>query len=657
MQNSISSLQVFLEQFAKKATSAVVFPIIALFFITLFFIYYKKVSQPLTGTSEWIERRITKSHLFFMATRHPMEKSDVLPLIIIMAAFSFLAFFKLGAISAPQSFFRFLQSMDTITIELQEPEEISSIMFYTGLWTGHYELEFSEDGINWREQENAADQESKEEPTPAMNQPHSHLFKWRYADINYDNPPVKYIRLTAQTAQDTPIELGELALYDQNGVLIPFALINSADAPELFDEQGLIPDRPTYMNGMYFDEIYHGRTGYEFTRLIKPYETTHPPLGKEIIAASISVFGMTPFGWRFAGALFGVLMLAVLYIFIKNIFGKTPVAVCGTLLLGFDFMRFTQTRIATIDTYGTFFILLAYFFMYRHITTQTSAPFRKSLVPLALSGVAFGAGCASKWTVVYAGLGLAAIYAIRLVLLAKHYKEEKQPGFRAYLTKTLLFSVLFFGVIPVVIYCLSYIPYGLAKNMTIGGGMFWDSRFYDIIWKNQISMLSYHGNLSSEHPYSSQWWQWILDARPILYVNSYNNGMRSTFGAFGNPVVWWGGFGAMAVMAIRMVNHRDGKALFILVGYLSQLIPWIPITRVVFVYHYFPSTLFLVLALSHVFDTILERAQSRSKHAVYGYTAATGFVFTMFYPALTGISAPTWYFANFLRWIPAAWPF
>ena len=48
------------------------------------------------------------------------------------------------------------------------------------------------------------------------------------------------------------------------------------------------------------------------------------------------MFGMTPFGWRFMGVLFGVLMLPLLYLFVKNLFGKTVVAACGTALLAAD---------------------------------------------------------------------------------------------------------------------------------------------------------------------------------------------------------------------------------------------------------------------------------------------------------------------------------
>ena len=47
-------------------------------------------------------------------------------------------------------------------------------------------------------------------------------------------------------------------------------------------------------------------------------------------------------------------MLPLLYVFLKNLFGRTSIATCGTILLAADFMHLTQTRLATIDTYAFF---------------------------------------------------------------------------------------------------------------------------------------------------------------------------------------------------------------------------------------------------------------------------------------------------------------
>ena len=444
-----------------------------------------------------------------------------------------------------------------------------------------------------------------------------------------------------------------LAVFNLGGTNI----VDVTNEINVWRETGSLSPGSTHMNNMFFDEIYFTRTAVEHIENIFPYEISHPPLGKEIITASILLFGMSPFGWRLVGAVFGVIMVSIMYIFIKNMFGKTIVAACGALLLGFDFMRFVQTRIATIDAYAVLFILLAFFFIYRYITTDADARFRKSLLPLALSGLFFGLSVATKWTGFYAGAGLFIIYVIRLFQLGVYYKNSEKRRFGLYLTKTLLVSLLFFVIIPAIIYYLSYIPYGRAYDMEVNTGMLWDYRFAWVVWQNQISMFNYHSQLVAEHPFSSAWWQWIFNIRPILYVNSAGlDNTRATFGAFGNPVVWWGGFVAMIVMAIRVFTHRDSKALLILIGYFSQLLPWVAVTRIVFAYHYFSSTLFLVLALAHIFNLIVEHRKRSGYKMIYAYTAIAGLVFAMFYPSLSGMYMPPWYYSTFVRWF-STWPF
>ncbi|MDR1299053.1 MAG: phospholipid carrier-dependent glycosyltransferase [Oscillospiraceae bacterium] len=631
---------------------AVVFPVVTVACLVLFFRYYIEASRLSGGSMEWIDRALRRRRFEFRPRFHPMSfRRDAVPLAAITAVFAAAAFIGLGDTRAPQSYYKFTSENSGVFIELGRETQIGNIMFFTGLWTGHYTLELSRDGVNWQEQYPADDHEH------TMDQPHSHLFKWRYADINEENLPTSYIRIIAQ---NTPLELGEIAVYDASGELVPRGRISAGGpADALFDEQDLAPEYPSYMNGMYFDEIYHARAAFENLRRVYPNENSHPPLGKAIISLGVTLFGMTPFGWRFMGALFGVLMLPAFYVLLKNMFGKTPVAVCGTLLFGFDFMRFVQTRIATIDTYGVFFILLAYLFMYRYISYDGGS-LREAARPLMFSGVSFGLGCASKWIVVYAGAGLAVLFILKLITARRDCARGGSPKFAPYLAKTLLIAFLAFAAIPAAIYIASYIPNGVARGMAPREGMFSDPDYYAMILENQKFMFSYHSKLVAEHSYSSMWLQWITDARPILYFRAYPDGdtaVKSAFAAFGNPVVWWGGFMAMAAAAVQFVKRRDGAALFIVIGYLSQLVPWLLVSRIVFIYHYFPSTLFLILALAHVMNALIERGYGRYKAAIYGYTASSGALFAMFYPALTGVPAPQRYFTYFLRWIPGAWPF
>ena len=164
---------------------------------------------------------------------------------------------------------------------------------------------------------------------------------------------------------------------------------------------------------------------------LEPYENTHPTLGKLMISLGIRLFGMNPFGWRFMGALFGVLMLPVLYHLLKQLFGRTRLAFAGTVLFAFDFMHFTQTRIATIDTYAVFFLLLMYDAMVVFLKGDVGRDsWKRLLPPLLACGVFTGLGIAAKWTAAYGALGLAGLFFGKLAFTlweARRRGEDVRP--------------------------------------------------------------------------------------------------------------------------------------------------------------------------------------------------------------------------------------
>jgi len=394
------------------------------------------------------------------------------------------------------------------------------------------------------------------------------------------------------------------------------------------------------LNSGYFDEIYHPRTAWEGLRGLSMYEITHPPLGKLILSLGILLFGMCPFGWRFMGTLCGVLMLPLLYAFIKRLFGRRNMAVCGTLIFAADFMHFTQTRIATIDTYGVLFTLAMYYFMYRFVDGENETqPTRM----LALSGLSFGLGAASKWTCLYAGAGLAVIWLL--------YWVQRRELFKAAFWKNVAECLVFFVALPALIYYLSYLPYGLAEGMKFPG-MYFKGDYLRLVLGNQSYMFGYHSKLVATHPYSSSWWQWLINARPILYYLEYfDDGSKSCIAAFTNPLLCWGGLAA--VLGCAAASRRDKKALFILIGYLAQLLPWVPVQRLTFAYHYFPCTLFLTLAVVYCLESIESRG--RQKWQRVSFTAAVMALFAAFYPVLSGVAIDRALCTKLLQWFPS-WP-
>ena len=413
--------------------------------------------------------------------------------------------------------------------------------------------------------------------------------------------------------------------------------MKSCNYPVLTDEQDMLPKRVNFRNSTYFDEIYHARTAYDFTEGKDVYEWTHPPLGKVLIAIGIKLFGMTPFGLRIVGTVFGVLMIFVMYVLAKKIFKESFIASVCTIMLTFDFMHFTQSRIATIDVYVTFFIMLMYLFMYKYyVLNFNSVSLKKSFKPLLFAGISFGLGAAVKWTAIYACVGLAVIF---FMTVARRFRKNKEE-FWSWFIKTALFCVLAFIIIPVIIYCISYIPYMNAEN---------DFSF-SAIWENQKDMLTYHGKtvVGSTHPYSSKWFSWPVIYRPMWYYDGdLTDTVKEGISAFGNPVVWWLGIPSVIFSLYFAILKRSKKAWFLIIGYLSCLLPWVFVERTTYIYHYFPCVIFSILMTCYC----INKLDVKYKRYIGGTVSVSVVIlFLLFYPVLSGQAVSTVYVSEVLRW-------
>ncbi|MBR6008286.1 MAG: glycosyltransferase family 39 protein, partial [Clostridia bacterium] len=366
-----------------------------------------------------------------------LTKADCLIMAGVTVAYSLLAFVNLGTTSSPQSAYVSQKYMEQVTFDLGEVRTYR-FTYFGGISASTFTVELSNDGEHWTEGNYAYYEEGAMYRwlwyTPKTYEDGS--FSDAYALDRREDTGENGARVTYKTGEFSPTQtsrylrmtvmgsqliLNEVAFIDaDNGTLYAVeSVTGSTDNPTvsaLLDEQDTVKLTPSYYNGMYFDEIYHARTAYELLNGYKSdriLEWSHPHLGKLLIAIGIKLFGMTPFGWRFSGALFGVLMLPVMYLLVKLLTKKTPLAAVAMGLLALDSMHFTQTRIATIDTYPVFFIMLMYLFMFMYYKMNMHTDrLWKTFIPLGLSGLMFAFACASKWTGIYAGAGLAVIFFI-----------------------------------------------------------------------------------------------------------------------------------------------------------------------------------------------------------------------------------------------------
>ena len=581
------------------------------------------------------------------APKVPFTRKDVVIMLIIMAIYSCVALFHLGNKEAPETAFTFDEEHPSIILDLGKEKEISSLSYFLGP---------TNDCSFLLETGNAIGEEDDEiigavSCTPTM----VSVFAWGEEPLH---AKARYIKLTASLYPST---IHELAIKDMNGNLIQ--PVNKEDYSLLFDEQSMCPERSTYMDSTIFDEIYHARTAYEYLNGLTTYETTHPPLGKIFISIGVALFGMNPFGWRIAGTVFGILMLAVIYLFGKRFSGKTWIAAMICTLFAADFMHFTQTRIATIDVYITFFVLCMYYFMFRYCSMSFyDTPLKKTLLPLALCGISMGLGVASKWTGVYAGIGLAVIFFLQMGRrVREYYYARKEPEgttdgiphiyvikhFRKNTIITLAFCCLFFIAVPIGIYVLSYIPF-VSPTGTEG--------LLAKLLENQEYMFTYHSQLASTHFYSSSWYEWPMIVKPVLYYSgTIGPDVVEGISAFGNPLVWWIGFASFFYMGYIAWKDKDWKAAFLMLGYLAQYLPWIFITRYTFIYHYFPCVPFLVLMIGYSIYKLYKRKKTEKEKRRFfmkavGYCACAAALFLFFYPMLSGYPVGREFAADFYRW-------
>ncbi|MEM3627451.1 MAG: glycosyltransferase family 39 protein [Candidatus Bathyarchaeia archaeon] len=467
-----------------------------------------------------------------------------------------------------------------------------------------------------------------------------HYYSWKGIQLNRET---RFVRFVFDFSYG---EIAEVAALSGEGEKIMIGTIkneNGADEElmNLIDEQEKVECPPTYMSETYFDEIYYVRAAEDYINLRDPYEWTHPPLGKLIITAAILTFGYNPFGWRIMGVIFATLMMLVIYLFGKKMFGTWIGAFASAFLFMFDFMHFTMGRIATVDTFVVFFSLASHFFFFVYFQHVLKKGWNASLLPLFLAVVFFALGFSTKWYTLYGFIGqifLLLLIRIKTILALEgewitRIKSFFGPPFLAFLG---------FLACAVAIYLLTFVPHMLMGHTL--------KDIYDM----QISMYTYHSTLTATHPFSSSWWEWPFIRRPVwLYVSYLPGDTVSTIVAMGNPAVWWLGFASIISAVEETVRKRDYVCGFIVAIFLFQWLPYAFISRCLFLYHFYFNVPLLILATAYFLNKSWSTKRGRKIWLTYLILVVA--MFALFYPVISGSPTPYWW-RDSLRWF-GGWMF
>jgi dolichyl-phosphate-mannose-protein mannosyltransferase len=454
-------------------------------------------------------------------------------------------------------------------------------------------------------------------------------YVWSKLDINRSTRHLRFDFQPQPSSFSPPsyVEIAEMAASSQDNQKLAINEIASENPSDpslsrLIDEQASVQIPPTYLSETYFDEIYFVRTAENYLHLQSPYEWTHPPLGKLIQAAGIVFFGYNPFGWRIMGVLFATLMIPVIYLLGKKLFGTWIGAFAAAFLLTFDFMHFTMGRMGTADTFLVFLSLTSQLFFLIYFKDVIKNGWKASLLPLFLAVLFFALSFSTKWVAIY-GLGaeLVLLVALRLKDVVA-IKDGLAVKFKVF-TDSPFFWVLGFLGVAVFIYFLTYVPDLLTGRTLLG------------VFQLQFSIYHYHSTLVATHPFASQWWSWPVMIKPLwLFVSYLPNNMKSTIVVLGNPAVWWIGFAAIFFALERTIRKKELAGLFITVFFFFQWLPYILISRLTFIYHFYLDVPFLCLASAY-FATKLW-GNKFGKVAVIAYFAVVVFLFWLLYPVISG---------------------
>ncbi|HOX21430.1 MAG TPA: phospholipid carrier-dependent glycosyltransferase [Candidatus Paceibacterota bacterium] len=379
-------------------------------------------------------------------------------------------------------------------------------------------------------------------------------------------------------------------------------------------------------NQIIFDEVYFPKFATDYFRG-DYYFDIHPPLAKLMMAGTAKLLGTdlpTTFDFknisqtypddsykilRFLVSSFGVMLIIGIYFLTKELFhNKWPAFLAGLLAI-FDNALLVQSRVILTDVFLLAFGVLGLVFIF---VSRRKRPFSCSwFVFLILAGLFLAAGLSVKWTALLF-VGVAGI-----ILLTDWLKNKQFKVFLSqFLVLLVVSSLFYFSIFAIHLKLLPQSGTGDAfmsqrfQRTLIGNPLYGNSEikpaniFQKFIELNKV-MYSANAGLTATHAYGSRWYTWPLLIRPIYYWFGAGDDVSSKIYLQGNPLIWWPGFLAIIYwffwfwrQAFQKNKDRDFTSIgFILAGYFCNLLPYVFVSRVSFLYHYFPSLIFLFIAL------------------------------------------------------------
>lgn len=339
-----------------------------------------------------------------------------------------------------------------------------------------------------------------------------------------------------------------------------------------------------FPNKRVFDEVYFPIFAGHYIAGTSFYDV-HPPLGKFVIALGMLLLGDEPVGWRIMPLLFGFFIPPLMGLIAYRLTQSKPAAWGLAACLAVDGIFIAYSRTGLMD--GILF----------------------TAIFLSLwSAVRLREGGAVVWTAVALGVAISIKWTALATIVPMIWYAMKAGKLRAMLAWLPLSLVI-------------YIVAVVAGQWRIGAS---DPVQASIEWHRQA--LTYHASLNATHSWASDWWSWPIMLRPVLFLHDVQpDNSVQVMTTLASPVLLWSStlvvIGSIVFLIRRKREAGDAMSshpLFpLLLGYFASWLPYAPVSRVMFFYHYLPAYGFALLIGAWWFARLWE---SRPKWAV-GYVA------------------------------------
>lgn len=402
-----------------------------------------------------------------------------------------------------------------------------------------------------------------------------------------------------------------------------------------------------------FDEVFYGDFLSSYWQGAYFFDQ-HPPFFKLFMAFIGYLFGVNGYvaDWsnigndlpdaiiylRIVPIIAGAVLPLVVYFICRRLNISRISSFLAALLVCFENSLIVQSRFILPDSTMLLVGFSSILFYFEFI--RSSKNIRRSVF-LILSIVLASLAVSIKWT------GLTFIFLIFILELGRLYVLYKEKVIKiSSALKKISFFIFKYVSVFLFIYITLFAVHFYALPHSGKGDVFMTKEFNktllgsntykdpSILPKGFVSklielnsvMFSTNYNMEAIHSYSSKWYSWPIMQRSVFYWEEKSligttAKEKSYIYLLGNPFIYWLGSLSSLLLILLSLSKLILKdkilpafknynfILFLILGYLVNLLPFILIKRPMFLYHYEASLVFSIIITAFMIDLLKSKTK------------------------------------------------